>query len=478
MTTEFRRPTSRWTLMRPHAEQARYFNSKARFNVVPAGRRSGKTEIAKRRLVRTAIQRLSMPNPPFFNARYFAAAPTRDQAQRIYWEDLKALVPPQYLAGPPKEAKLIISLKDRVEIHVIGMDRPERFEGAPWDGGILDEYGNMKEQAWMQNVLPALADRKGWCDLIGVPEGRNHYYDRYLEALACKDGSMEAHHWKSADILPPDQIEMFRRMMDDLSFRQELEAEFAEFAGQCYYPFNEDDHVMPLFYDPAAPLIFCFDFNVSPGVAVVVQEQVIPGQFEQVTIRDTSNPLTIREQQGLVSYNRVINAPVVGTGAIGEVCIKSNSNTPAVVNRLIQDWGDHQGQIICYGDATGGSKGTAKVTGSDWDIIERMLYDHYGEGRVFMEVPPANPPERVRVNAVNTRLKTGDGVIRLAVSPDCKALIKDLAGVRVLEGGSGEIDKKRDRMLTHISDALGYYIVREFPLYDQETGTLPIAGRY
>jgi hypothetical protein len=43
--------------------------------------------------------------------------------------------------------------------------------------GILDEFGNCKPNAWGANVRPALSDRNGWCDLIGVPEGRNHYYD-------------------------------------------------------------------------------------------------------------------------------------------------------------------------------------------------------------------------------------------------------------------------------------------------------------
>ena len=37
--------TPRWTAMRDHAEQIRLIRSLARFKVVPAGRRSGKTEI-------------------------------------------------------------------------------------------------------------------------------------------------------------------------------------------------------------------------------------------------------------------------------------------------------------------------------------------------------------------------------------------------------------------------------------------------
>ena len=43
-------------------------------------------------------------------------------------------------------------------------------------------------------------------------------------------------------------------------------------------------------------------------------------------------------------------------------------------------------------------------------------------------------------------------------------MAKDLEGVALLKGGSGEIDKKAAPELTHISDALGYYIAAEFPV--------------
>jgi hypothetical protein len=69
------------------------------------------------------------------------------------------------------------------------------------------------------------------------------------------------------------------------------------------------------------------------------------------------------------------------------------------------------------------------------------------------------------VNAVNSRLMSAAGDIRLMVDP-VKALhvVKDFEGVRLLEGGSGEIDKKSDPERSHQLDALGYSIFREFPV--------------
>lgn len=147
--------TSRWTPLRPHEGQTAYWRSPHRFNVLPAGRRSGKTELAKRKLVMRAIGCSEFRGP-----RYFAAAPTRDQAKTIYWRDLQALCPPRLIADI-RDTELSIKLTTGAEIRVVGMDRPQRIEGAPWDGGILDEFGNMKPGAWGENVRPALSDRHG-----------------------------------------------------------------------------------------------------------------------------------------------------------------------------------------------------------------------------------------------------------------------------------------------------------------------------
>jgi hypothetical protein len=428
--------------LRWHAEQDRLDNSGARFVVVPAGRRSGKTEKAKRKLVRAALSARGVPDP-----RFFAAAPTRDQAKAIYWADLKAMFPRRLLASPPRETDLSLSLINGAEIHVTGMDKPERIEGRPWNGGILDEFANMKEGAWGENVRPALSDRKGWCWLIGVPEGRNHYYDLWKYAKSGSDPEWDGFTWKSADILDREEVEAARRQLDQLVYEQEYEASFVNFEGRAYYPFQEDTHCRPLRYNDRAPIGFAFDFNVDPGVAAIVQEQTIPGQFEP-------------DAAGIPLLDRSVS----GTGVIGEVWIERNSNTPAVCKRLIQDWGAHQGKVICYGDATGGARGTAKVSGSDWDLIRDNLKPHFGD-RLEFRVHTSNPPERSRINAVNTRLKSSTGTIRLMVDPaNAPHVVKDLEGVRTLKGGSGEIDKKATPMLTHISDGLGYYIEREFPV--------------
>jgi len=438
--------------LRAHPEQDRLRNSAARFRVVPAGRRSGKTELAKRKIIVEALSTIGWPDP-----RFFAGAPTRDQAKAIYWNDLKAMVP-RTLVADKSESNLTLTLRNGAEICVVGMDRPERIEGRPWNGGVLDEYANMKEGAWGENVRPALSDRKGWCWLIGVPEGRNHYYDLWKYARSGADPEWDGFHWLSRDILDVDEVEAARRQLDPLVFEQEYEGSFVNFEGRAYYPFQEDTHCRPLLYNPDAPLILCFDFNVEPGVCAVIQEQTLPGQYEL-------------SAQGLPRLDR----PITGTGVIGEVHIPQNSNTEAVCNKVLADWGLHRGQVRCYGDATGGARGTAKVQGSDWDIIRSTLRPAFRD-RLAIRVPAANPPERSRINAMNTRLRTGDGAVHMLVdAAKAPNVVKDLEGVRTLKGGSGEIDKAATPKLTHVSDAIGYYVVREFPVVKRTATNSPLS---
>tara|TARA_Y100000310_G_scaffold323143_1_gene383119 strand:- start:3033 stop:4379 length:1347 start_codon:yes stop_codon:yes gene_type:complete len=433
------RLTERWYDLRPHAEQRRLWESSSRFRVVPAGRRSGKTELAKRELVRCSLA-ATWPE-----AWFVAAAPTRDQAKRIYWIDLKKLVPPAMLRRV-SESELTVHLVNGASISVVGMDKPDRIEGRTLDGIVLDEYGNMKPSVWAENVRPALStsERLGWAWLIGVPEGRNHYYNLATHAPTAPDWDLFT--WPSADILDPAEIEAARQELDSLTFQQEYEASFLDFAGRAYYGFERHAHASrSLKYDPSRPLVLAFDFNVEPGIAAVLQE---------------------------------LEFPDLGwcTCVIGEVWIPRNSNTPAVCRRLAQDWAKHSGDVLVYGDATGGARGTAKVSGSDWDLIKAELRPVFGE-RLKFRVPRANPRERSRVNAVNSRLRTADGAIHMLVDPEAAPhVIDDLEGVTLLEGGSGEIDKRRRGpshsegsgrkhapQLTHLTDAIGYYILRAHP---------------
>ena len=438
--------TNKWTKLKSHSEQIKAFRSRKRFNVIPAGRRSGKTDImGKRKQVLRFMLCHDKKYPQFYSQfddpKYFIGAPTRDQVKRIYWSDIKGLIPISFLAKPPNESQLILTGRNGAELHLLGLDKPERAEGTPWDWGIIDEIGNVKAKAWPENIRPALSDRKGGCDFIGVPEGRNHFYELANKAKSDTTGEWGYYHWKSADILTPEEILSAKSDLDPLVFEQEYEASFVNFTGRAYYSFDPRYNVMNIRhkYNPKRPLVICFDFNVAPGIAVICQE--------------------LGADVFRVPLGKTVSC------ALEEIYIPRNSNTPRICRKIIQDWSHHKGDVICYGDSTGGSKGTAKVRGSDWDIIKQELMPVFGN-RLHFNVPSVNPKERQRVNAVNSRFRSATNEIKLVIDEKhCPKLIQDFEGVRVIEGSAGEIDKKSDPKLTHLSDAVGYYIHFEYPVF-------------
>ena len=112
-----------------HPVQERLVAERRRFKVVPAGRRSGKTLKAKRNLAREAMRVPGL---------YFAAAPTREHAKKIFWEDLKRLCFCSVLPRKPSESELMIYLPNGSVIVLVGLDKPERIEGLDLRVGLLE----------------------------------------------------------------------------------------------------------------------------------------------------------------------------------------------------------------------------------------------------------------------------------------------------------------------------------------------------
>ena len=406
-----KRLPERWLPLRYHPEQTRLWKENKRFAVVPAGRRSGKTELAKRKLVITLTARKPWPDP-----RYFAAAPTREQAKRIFWKDLKALIPRGWVRSV-YETDLCVVTKFGSELWVVGLDKPERMEGTPWDGGVLDEYGNMRSSAWTENIRPALSDRRGWCWFIGVPEGFNHYKDLADYARSGVDPDWGFYSWPSSDILPPEEVEAARRALDMRTFRQEYEASFEGGGGRAYYAYSPEIHQDPsIGLDPLLPLIVSCDFNVELCVWEVLQ----------------TDGSTVR--------------------VIDEIALM-DTNTFEMCAEFLRRYGGRSPGITVYGDAAGSQRSTAGK--SDYAILTEM-------GLARQRVKKANPGVKDRVNAVNSMLRNVRGSSRLFHHPRCRYLRKDFETVE-WRGSAMELDKTNLER-THASDALGYFIEYEFPL--------------
>lgn len=431
--------TPRWTILFPHAEQIRYAGSSARFNIAHAGRRGGKTEIAKRRYLIKAWE-FRLPS-----GRFVFGAPTHRQAVDIFWDDIIAMIPRERLFNGLRSISTSyrrIKLKNGTNIEILGLDKPERIEGPPLDGFVGDEFGNFKADVWGKHIRPALSTlgRPGCADLIGVPEGQNHYYQLAEDVPEKEDWDIFTWHTREIN---PEEAERALGDLDTLTYDQEYGGEFVSFKGRTYYTFDKELNCPPdgkrVLYNPNYPLYFCFDFNRIPGNCVILQELPTP--------------------EWLIKRNEGVNRGT-STCVIDEIFIQQDSHTAKICDILIERWSKtHDGLVKLYGDATGGAKKSCGVKGSDWDIIKAKFA---GEFNFESRVRKSNPSVRVRINSVNSRLVAADGYIGTIIDKKCKFLIRDLEGVTCDD--EGNIQKSDIKsLLTHISDAFGYYIYREHP---------------
>ena len=209
-----------------HPAQLEIFNSTARFKVVSAGRRFGKSRLAAWILIIKALQSESKD--------VFYIGPTFQQAKDIMWNMLKELLHDTDLIETTHENTATMKLVNGRRISLKGSDRPDTLRGVGLAYVVLDEYASMKVEVWEQIIRPTLSDVKGGALFIGTPAGKNHFYDLYLEAE--KDKDWEAFQYTSIDnpLIDPKEVEVAKRTMSTQAFRQEFEASFVSFTGGIF----------------------------------------------------------------------------------------------------------------------------------------------------------------------------------------------------------------------------------------------------
>ena len=211
-----------------HPAQLEIFNSKARFKVVSAGRRFGKSRLAAWILIIKALQSDSKD--------VFYIGPTFQQSKDIMWNMLKELLQGTDLIETTHENTATMTLVNGRRISLKGSDRPDTLRGVGLSYVVLDEYASMKVEVWEQIIRPTLADVKGGALFIGTPAGKNHFYDIWKEAELEKNVDWEAFQYNSTDnpILDPEEIATARETMSTQAFRQEFEASFVSFTGGIF----------------------------------------------------------------------------------------------------------------------------------------------------------------------------------------------------------------------------------------------------
>jgi len=236
-----------------HPGQAAVFNSKARYKVVVAGRRFGKSHLAAYLLGMHAMMTENEYGQPLTAEHgVYYVAPTQDQAKRIMWPKLRALLGYERNGGLIKNENTNdgwLELINGRRIYIKGADNPDSLRGIGLSFVVLDEYADMKEFVWDEILQDALSDVEGHALFIGTPKGKNHFYKLFMGALEmplAADGKQywnewEAFHFKSTDNPFLSDRAKERMLGGNRSrdiIRQEVNADFLSGGGKVLKPEN------------------------------------------------------------------------------------------------------------------------------------------------------------------------------------------------------------------------------------------------
>ena len=409
-----------WEPMRYHGGQYALWRDQRRFLAVAAGRGSGKTALAKRKLV-AALPIIT----PWSDPRYFYGAPTYRQARRVAWKDLGSLTPPAWSARIGN-ADMTIETVFGSTLAVVGLDKAARIEGVQWDGCVLDESSDLKPGVFDLSVFPALTHRRGWCWRIGVPKrngvGAVEFRDFFERAGRGEIPDAAAYTWPSSDILPRDVLAHAREALDPKDYREQFEASWETAGGGVFYAFDRTKNVRPCSYCPDKLLIVGSDFNVDPMCWIVghAHDEKRLEWVDEIWLRD--------------------------------------ANTQATLDVLWSRYASHRGGWVFIGDAASRQRRTSAAL-TDYQIILRDARFEAAGRRIAY--PSVNPNVADRFAACNAMLENAAGERRMHVDPRCRRLIKDLES-RHYKAGSREPEDTGD--VGHITDAMGYVVHKLFPI--------------
>ena len=248
------------------APQYAVWSHPARFRVLVAGRRFGKTYLDVHEMVRAA-----MVGPA---RRVWFIAPTYRQAKQVVWSDLMQIVPPHMIARKDEGDLSVKLVGYDSEIALRGADNPDSLRGPGLDFVIFDEYADIDPRAWPEVVRPMLSDRQGEAIFTGTPRGFDHFYELFVQANERADEGWATFQYTTLQggNVPAHEVEAARRDLSARVFRQEYEASFEAVAGRVYDSFVRSFNCSPAVVDLGGTLHVGMDFNVNPMSAVLASQ--------------------------------------------------------------------------------------------------------------------------------------------------------------------------------------------------------------
>jgi len=213
----------------PRPSQRHVFDSKARFMIVDAGRRWGKTVTGLNWLLEGVCKEGGLQ---------WWVAPVYGQSRMAFRELLSAA-----RAGGGMEAikdishsEMRLNFLNDVPMEFKSADNPDNLRGAGPKRIVVDEAARVKRDVWEEVLRPAVSDTGGRILFISTPKGKNWFYELWGRGQDLAYPEFESWQFPTADNprVPASDIEQAQQSLPIDVFEQEYLARFLEDRGGVF----------------------------------------------------------------------------------------------------------------------------------------------------------------------------------------------------------------------------------------------------
>ena len=207
----------------PRPSQREILSSDARFMIVDAGRRFGKTILGLNWLLQGACDD---------GQENFWTAPIYAQSKMAF----RSLMSAAHKGGATAAFKDVSQSELRVElvsggvIHFKSADNPDSLRGAGIKRAVMDECARQQRDTFEEVLRPALSDTHGRLLAISTPKGKNFFFEMFTRGQDNLHPDYKSWKFPTSDNpkVPAADIEQARLSLPVDVFQQEYMAEFLD----------------------------------------------------------------------------------------------------------------------------------------------------------------------------------------------------------------------------------------------------------
>lgn len=398
--------------------QYQFMTCMAPFQALVTGLGYGKTFIGARKAVFLAKK--------FKGRKGLAAANSYRQLEDVVIPELHDALRQMHMAYTWVAGKSRFELANGSMILCRSLEKTssEKLRGIDFAWAWLDEARDMPLSAF-QVVQGRVGRRLGSQTIVYLtttPKGFNWIYKLFgPKRKNKKDYVLFRATTRDNPALNPDYADGLEDSYDESMKRQEVDGDFVAEGKTLYHAWSSRNESAKAKYRKGDRIIVALDFNVIPCTAAIIQER-----------------------QGF-------------TLVVDEIYDETGMGTEGVINTFLERYPEAKG-VQVYGDPAGHARDTRSKT-TDFEMWKQRVDCRIYVAKSWIHISD-------RINAVNGRLRSYTKKVRLLVNPKCEHLIEDFQQVKPHKDGSKRPRKETDTPhLTHISDAVGYYVVSQFPIH-------------